>query len=217
MSKPQKVAIFDFDGTIADTFDLGVAFIRTQGPRYGVKLETYVPRKHTMEENIALSKMSFLQIYFMHKAAKKYIASKLDVIPLFTGMDTQLKNLKNQQISVIIISSNSNEVIHSFLVKHKLDHLVDHIISGSSLFGKHKLINSSLKKMGIPKKNAVYVGDEVRDVKATKKSQIKMIAVEWGWDSKDNLHKSQPEYFCQDIHSLSQVVLKSFDEISVQT
>ena len=68
------------------------------------------------------------------------------------------------------------------------------IYSGTTLFGKHKVINQLLKQDHWEREAIVYVGDETRDIEAAKKSKIKMIAVSWGFNSKEVLAAHTPDF-----------------------
>lgn len=62
------------------------------------------------------------------------------------------------------------------------------------IFGKHTVINSFIKKHNLNKKDVLYIGDELRDIEACKKSKIKIISVTWGFDSCDLLLSGNPDF-----------------------
>jgi phosphoglycolate phosphatase-like HAD superfamily hydrolase len=49
----------------------------------------------------------------------------------------------------------------------------------------------------------VYVGDETRDIEASKKIHVKVIAVSWGFNSREALAKQKPEFL---IHKPSELI-----------
>jgi phosphoglycolate phosphatase len=64
---------------------------------------------------------------------------------------------------------------------------------GRSLFVKHKTIKTFLQIHDVLPENAVYIGDESRDVVACKKAGVTVISVTWGWDSRDVLELVNPQ------------------------
>ena len=51
-----------------------------------------------------------------------------------------------------------------------------------------------MKKSGRSKENAIYVGDEVRDIKAAKKAGVKVASVTWGYNLESVLSSFHPDY-----------------------
>lgn len=80
--------------------------------------------------------------------------------------------------------------------------LFDDINSESILFGKHRIINRLLKQQNIPKHQAIYVGDETRDITAAHQSQIYSIAVTWGFNSANILAQYQPDFIIHEPQDL---------------
>jgi len=58
--------------------------------------------------------------------------------------------------------------------------MIDFIYSGKSIFGKDKVMTHLFEKEGLSKQEVIYVGDEKRDIEASKKVGIPMVAVTWG-------------------------------------
>ena len=57
------------------------------------------------------------------------------------------------------------------------------------------------------KSNVYFVGDEVRDIEAGKKTRIKTIAVSWGYNTKDALARERPDYLIDSPLDLKTIVL----------
>lgn len=51
-----------------------------------------------------------------------------------------------------------------------------------------------LRKYGIRPEETIYVGDETRDIEAARKTNIEIIAVSWGYNSKQLLEKQKPDF-----------------------
>lgn len=108
-------------------------------------------------------------------------------------MPETIKQLHSDGYKIFILSSNSVEAIRDVLKKYDLDEYVMRIYSGATLFGKAKRLNSFFKKEHLSKEQCVYIGDEVRDIEATKQVGLKCIAVEWGYSAPAKLKMYKPE------------------------
>ena len=123
---------------------------------------------------------------------KAELHSEIPHIQLFTGIKEVLLELKKRDFQLGIITSNSRENVLASLAKNGLQDTFTFIYSGST-FGKHKVINKWLRIEKINPEKVVYVGDEVRDIDAAKKTGIKVIAVGWGINSQEALASQNPD------------------------
>ncbi|MDZ7632897.1 MAG: HAD hydrolase-like protein [Bacteroidales bacterium] len=80
-----------------------------------------------------------------------------------------------------------------FLEMNKMSGLVDFIYSGRSFLGKEKVIRKVLIHEQIPAGRVVYVGDETRDIEASRAAGIPVIAVIWGLNRRDLLASLSPD------------------------
>ncbi|MEH7475748.1 HAD hydrolase-like protein, partial [Priestia megaterium] len=61
-------------------------------------------------------------------------------------------------------------------------------------FSKSKDISVFLKNNKLKKEEVIYIGDELRDIKAAKKNGLLCIAVSWGYDSLDLLSTGNADF-----------------------
>jgi phosphoglycolate phosphatase len=198
--------VFDFDGTIADTFNLSINLVNSVASRYNFKpfdshdidrLRSQNMRQIFRELNIPLLKAPLI-INDLKKMMRKQIASQLPV----AGIPELMHQLKKDSYSLDIITSNTVDIVSLFLKKHNLSYF-DHIYSDKSLFGKHVVIKKYLKKHQINPKEVIYIGDEIRDIEAAHKAGLKIISVTWGFNSVSGLTTYGPDYLA---HHPQQVI-----------
>jgi len=172
----KPLVLFDFDGTIANTFDALVDILNKHRNKYGYQKITpsivKQLRDKSLEEIVKIAGISKWKLFFIARRAKKELNSQLETVPLVKGIAEIFRELsKNYRIG--IMTSNSKKNVFKFLTLHGLK--ADEIYAGVSLFGKA----NRLRKI----KPIVYVGDESRDVQACLNAKIPMIAVLWGFNS----------------------------------
>ena len=194
----QKVIIFDFDGTIADTVDALVTIANRLALEFGYvpinSQELVLLRNLTAREIIKYSGVSLFKIPFMMKRVKGELKDKIPELKPIEGINAALIELHNQGYHLGIITSNSQENVNQFLKFHNLDYLFDFIYSGVTIFGKTTIINNVLRQKQFKPEVVIYVGDETRDVESAKKANIKVVAVSWGFNSSEALGKQNPDF-----------------------
>jgi phosphoglycolate phosphatase len=206
----QKVIIFDFDGTIADTVDALVSIANRLAVEFGYVQIT--PDQLTLlkslssREIIKYSGVSLFKIPFLVKKVKFELKDKIQELRPIPGMKQSLIELKEHGYQLGIITSNSKDNVTAFLKINELNNLFEFIYSGVTIFGKTTIINNVLKQKQLQPQAVIYVGDETRDIEASKKANIKVIAVTWGFNSPEVLAKQNPDFVIHHPNELLQVI-----------
>ena len=84
--------------------------------------------------------------------------------------------------------------------------MFDFVYTGSSLFGKHKAMNKMLKNENLKSEGVIYVGDEVRDVEAADKVGLKVVSVDWGFNSREFLNQINPGSVVSSVSDLKRLL-----------
>lgn len=203
-----RIIAFDFDGTIADTRDAFVKVTNELAAEFGYSPITQERLAQLGNFNlvkiIRQSEISLWKVPFLIRRLKKEIGNEIPNVKPIAGIEKALVELKEQGYKLGIITSNSEENVTAFLRQHSLQNIFDFIFAGASLNGKHRIIRQLIKREGYLPKAVVFVGDEVRDVKAARKTQeVVAIAVTWGFHSEADLEKGQPNFM---VHSPAELV-----------
>lgn len=192
-----KAIIFDFDGTIADTVPILIEILEDLSEKYGYKKlnnqEIMSMRDHSIQEIFKLMEVPILKLPFIAKDVKNELNKRVAQLKPIKGIDVLIRKLKQKKYMLAIITSNSEKTVKTFLTQKNLDHF-DCIYSGTTLFGKARIINGFLKKYNLAKKDTIYIGDEVRDIEATQKVGIPIIATTWGMNSPKGLKRYNPDF-----------------------
>lgn len=197
--KYYSTVIFDFDGTLADSYLATYRIYNEIATKYNFKpiREEDIPILRTMKPfellryfQIPLHKIPYLLIEG-RKSIKKY----LHKIEPFHGIPEVLKQL-HTDYQLGILTSNNKENVEYFLKKHNLEYF-DFIHSEKNLFGKDKALQHLIEKHNLNKEKTIYVGDEVRDIESCKKVEVPIISVTWGFNEVGILEKHYPSYLAQ--------------------
>lgn len=192
-----KFLLFDFDGTVANSID---TFFKL-GNEMAIK---YNKPSLTMEQFQQLSQLSMkercrqlgIPLYkipeFTIEILKKF-RQHLTTVPPVEHMFSTLVKLHQDGHRMAVLSSNSEVNIRTWLKEQNFNYF-DEVIASPGLFGKSRSISSLMKRNKLHHENVVYIGDEVRDIDACKKSKIPIIAVTWGLDTHAFLLQANPDF-----------------------
>ncbi|ODN43409.1 HAD-IA family hydrolase [Piscirickettsia litoralis] len=194
-----QTLFFDFDGTVADSFATAIDIINTLAHQYHFqtvqKNDIAELRQQTLRKTFKKLGVKWYKLPQIMISARQLFSQKLHQVPIFEFWQPTLEKLSQQNnIQLIILSSNSPENIRQFLDQYQWSQYFSHIIAGSSLFGKARLIKKTCAEHNINPNQAYYIGDEARDIKAAKQLSMTNIAVSWGFQCPEFLQQYQPDY-----------------------
>ncbi len=204
--------LFDFDGTIADSFGLGLEIINKLAPRYNLKpfTDEQVQEFRSIPTHKALKKMKIpfyklpvLIPVFLHEF--KHVLTHLEP---FDGIRDCLSALKAAGIPMALLTSNSRDNVVHFLNNHDLN-FFEWIEGGSGLFNKQVTIKKQMKKHKLERSNLIYIGDETRDIIAAKKIDIKIISVTWGFHTPVILASYEPDFLASEPMDIYRFVMST--------
>lgn len=200
-----RVWLFDFDGTVADTFSHAVHILRRLAPLYGFRSlsDEEIPQARGMgfRELIKFLEIPKHKVPGILARGRRELHGEITSIGLCPGMPAVLKELHEREHRLAIISSNSRDNIHAFLAAHGLECFA-HVSTSSKLLGKAREIRQTLKKHGYKKSHTIYVGDEIRDIDAAHKADIRCAAVGWGFNNAESLRAAKPDFFAHTAEDL---------------
>ena len=192
-----KHLIFDFDGTVVNSADLYIKLCNNMAEELKVSPVSIESLKElaglTIRQRCKKLNIPFYRLPFISAMVQEKIKNHIDELHWIDGIEDELIKLKNIGYDLKMISSNSVSNITSFFENNNSD-IFKNIYSSKGIFNKHHSIKALLKKYNIRKDEALYIGDELRDIKACKKAKIKIIAVTWGYDPKELLLKGKPDF-----------------------
>ncbi len=203
-----KVLIFDFDGTLADTFEVGLGIFNQLSEEFGFRpiVEAEIPaaRKMTARELIEAYGISHRKVPQIAARGLKLLHGRMGEVRPFAAIPEVLQTLRSRGYVLGILTSNSEENVRLFLQRSGLE-IFQFVRTSSRLFGKAREIRHLLRKYRWAKQEVVLFGDECRDIEAARKSGLPIVAVSWGFNSPEALAKLQPEALISQPAELAQL------------
>lgn len=192
--KPQ-VIIFDFDGTIANSFDAVVEIFYELTKRPRIEDEAEIARLRRMPA-IKIAKEMHITPFQASRLiikGRKMMTKHLDEVPLFNGVGQAIKALHAKGYPLYIMSSNSTQNVEYFLASHNLRKYFVKVQGGVGLLDKAGALRKVMRQNHLDPALCAYVGDEARDIDAAKKAKVYMISVGWGYNDPSLLRGQRPD------------------------
>ena len=197
-----RTIIFDFDGTLADTLEESRRI-------YNLLALDYKLREVSAEELPGLRHFSLLELLGHLGIPKRRVPALLSRgtalmrgnitrLPLIPGIAEILPEMRARASAFGVLTSNATANVDLFLRANGLREYFDFISSTSKLTGKSKHLRAIQKTCSLRAQEMLYVGDEIRDIKAAKKAAIPIAAVTWGFNSTESLKTENPEHIISD-------------------
>ena len=193
-----KTLVFDFDGTIADTLGETRRIFNQIAPDYGIRQvaehELDALRHLSLKELLDHLKIPKRRVPALISRGTGMMRGNIAELKLIEGMHEVLIELRRHVRSFGILTSNATANVDLFLRTHGLRDQFDFISSTSKLTGKSKHLKAIRKTFSVRPDEMLYIGDELRDVKASQKAGVPIAAVTWGFNSRQSLAAAKPDY-----------------------
>ncbi|HLD51008.1 hypothetical protein A3K34_02255 [candidate division WWE3 bacterium RIFOXYC1_FULL_40_10] len=192
----QSSLIFDFDGTIADSFEFLEPFINELPLQVKQKINEVgieALRDYSLTDLVKITGLPVIMIPVLFLKFRKIFADNLAKIKPVSGMPSVLWELRKRNYPLYIVTINSRDTVMGFLENNKMNMFED-VMATKGLFDKHLRLRKLMDKHGIDTNNDYYIGDDFRDILAARKVGIKVIAVSWGLNSRKLLEQYQPDF-----------------------
>src|SRR5665213_2988284 len=168
--------IFDFDGTIADSFDYVAEFLMAEAkgkPSSGIRKEDL--RELSMAAMARHLGHSWLRLPGLFFKGRRQMGDSINRLKPFGNMAEIIEKLHAEGHELFIVSSNSVKTVRAFLHHHNLHTYFLEIYGGVGMFGKASALRQLLREQHLEAKDSVYIGDELRDVQAAQAIKLPVI------------------------------------------
>lgn len=197
---PLRAAIFDFDGTLADSLGLALAVCNEVAPRFGLRqISTAdVERCRTLSSQELLRELGvpLWQLPQLMHAVRAGMAQRIGEVQLFPGIGETLAALRQAGVRCGVLTSNSEGNVRAVFTAAGVPP-PELLSCGVSLFGKGTRLRRLLRSANIPAAEACLIGDEQRDVAAAREAGARAVAVRWGYGEPAALAAAQADFVAE--------------------
>lgn len=191
--------LWDFDGTLADTFSCMVSAYNVLAGRRGFRPLDDPQAARDLDPLGLLRTLRIPLLRGPSLLTSLLAAVRRDMpnVRLFPGVADVLDALAQAGCRMSVMSSNSRDNILACLRANGVAGRFESILGYRRLFGKGDGIRRFLKGHAAAGERAVYIGDEIRDIAAARKAGVDVAAVTWGYNTRALLAKHAPDYLIE--------------------
>jgi phosphoglycolate phosphatase len=190
-----RLAIFDFDGTLADTLPWMRGIFNELAEEHGFR--RVEPRDYERLRDLhgtALLRELGLPLWMLPRVVssmRRRMSEHTGEFSLFPGISEVLHRLAAGGVQLAIVSTNSRENVERVLGANNA-RLIAHFACGVSMFGKAARLRQVIRRTAVQRSLAIYIGDEIRDAEAAGKAAIAFGAVTWGQHRQEIFRRQNP-------------------------
>jgi phosphoglycolate phosphatase len=192
-----ELAIFDFDGTLADSRDWAIAELGGAAQRFGFRAvgaaEIEMLRGRTSREITTYLGIPFWKVPQITAHMRERMAADAERIALFPGVAPALEALAQGGVRLAIVSSNSESNVRKILGPSNAAR-IERFSCGTGIFGKARRLRSVMRRSGVSPARTVCVGDETRDIEAAQEAGADSAAVTWGYANAQAFARFRPTW-----------------------
>jgi len=206
-----RLAIFDFDGTLADSAGWLLRNVNPVADRYGFERIPHdaVDELRGLDGRALLRRLNIpmwkLPLIARHMHA--LMSRDADEIVLFDGAAELLGTLRAGGIALAIVSSNSEANVRRVLGPANAA-LIGHYGCGAGLFGKGARFRQAVRRAGVRPGEAIGIGDELRDIDAAEAEGLASGAVTWGYATPTVLRARRPTFVFDSMAAIAEALVR---------
>jgi phosphoglycolate phosphatase len=190
-----KLVIFDFDGTLANTFPLVLSMLDELADKFRTRKLNHEDLPHLRHyppmKIMRMHRVKLWQVPSILRYTRLLMHGKAHLITRIDGIDEVIRDLSSRKIKLGIVTTNTRSIVEQVLGTD-LFKLFDYFVGEVSLFGKPKALKKVLSQSGCLNSEALAIGDEIRDLDAATRANIPFGAVSWGFSSPEALSARNP-------------------------
>jgi phosphoglycolate phosphatase len=204
-----KLAVFDFDGTLADSISWFLRVINEVADtcRFRRIKEEELPRLRTYDARKIIEHVGvpMWKVPLIQRHLQKRMTRDVGKIRLFAGIDGLLQRLHAQGVDLAIVSSNSAVNVREILGRQNAS-LIQYYACGAQILGKRVKLRKVLQRSGVLHSEAIFIGDEIRDLHAAHAEGVAFGAVSWGVNSPESLKMHCPKEIFSSVDEIAERV-----------
>ena len=205
-----SLAIFDLDGTLADSFPWFLRTINDVADRFNFRRvaddEIEALRHASSREILARLEVPLWKLPAIARHARRLKAEATAEISLFAGVEAMLRTLAGNGVQLALVTSDSEANAREKLGDAAA--LFSHFDCAASLFGKPAKFRRVIRRAGVEPGRVIAIGDEVRDIEAARAVGIACGAVSWGYAAPAALRALAPDHMFAQMDEIADVVCR---------
>ena len=194
-----KAIIFDFDGVIADTYELNLKICRNQG-RPDLSEEEFKDHHNGNVFNVPAIEFTKDQVREFYKQYYELANSKY-IFPIHDELRKLVK-----EYSLYVVTSNSEKAVRRYIELGNLKEYFKAVLGMESSKLKTDKFKMIFSEFGLNKNECIFVTDTSGDVLEAKTVGLKVLGVSWGYHSPKRLLKAGADKIVENINDIDKAI-----------
>lgn len=209
--------VFDFDGTLADTvdllFDTARVVLRSAGFEEAASADFEALRNMRPRQQLEAVDIPMRAVPGLARRMRREVKRQALEVELADTVCDLIHGLDQSGFTVGIMSSNSPSLIRSVLDRAGVAHRIAFVARGGVIRDRARRLRSVVRRHSDQSGRWVFVGDEIRDVEAARRSGIPFVGVGWGVARPDALKEAGARQVAKSWSELRELLeaIRSFD------
>lgn len=204
-----SLAIFDFDGTLANSFVSFIRALNDAADKYGFRSigEQEIGLLRQEEASRALQYLGVAErkLPFISRYVRSQMTKDTSQVSLFEGTDRLLEQLAARGVTLAIVSASRSADVRRLLGPSN-EQLVQHFACGASFLSKRLKLRQLVRRSNVGPLERILIGDQITDLLAARAENIPFGAVSWGFNSGESLKKNSPDFQFESMDEVLQKV-----------
>lgn len=203
----KKPLIFDFDGVIADSFDITYDILKKLIP--SATKEQFKASFNTNIQDVQYEGKKIRENGMIEKFSNEYVKRAKDI-----GINPTVKNaLKtlHADFELFIVSSSANRLIESYLELHDISHVFTQVLGLDIERSKVKKFNMIFETYDYTPKDSAFVSDTYGDIHEAHEANIDFtVGILGGYQDEETLKQAKPHAIVKDFNELVTLMQNRF-------
>ena len=204
-----NLIIFDFDGTLANSLAWFIGISDRLADEFGFdridKNQVALLRRLDAATLLRMHHVPLWKVPLVAARFRRLMSQQINQIALFPGVPEMFERLARAGCDLAVVTSNSCGNVRRVLGR-ETSALLSACEGGVSLLGKRAKLRKILRRSGIDPAQAIFIGDEIRDIEAARHAGIASGAVSWGFTEVNALKGHAPDWIFTSIDDLLTVL-----------
>lgn len=209
--------VFDFDGTIADTFPVVLDIFHkvSRQKRPLTETEAGIVRRVALRQvkgrtaiihHANQIHIAWWRVPFLFFACQLLLKTRMRDVQIFPGLHKVITELHKEGHILLVVSSNTTRNIDIFLKKEHLRAYFSTVYGGVRSGKKPEALRLLKERGKLTGENSWLIGDEERDIAAAHAAKLKSIAVTWGYNDVQQLKAGKPLKMVQTPEEITEII-----------
>jgi len=201
-----KTLLFDWDGTVVDSAQLGLTAFEQSFAALGVAFDhevyraVYSPNWYTVYEAMGLPKEKWQQadeLWVQHYGEQ--------TAQPVAGAQATIRELKRKGYRLGIVSSGSESRVVREVSELRLERVFEIVVCNEQMENKKphpEGLETAMRSLGCSREESCYVGDSPEDIEMGKRANVLTVGVRSAYPTSWKLESQRPDIFLKSLNEL---------------